>query len=261
MYSSGVEMYDEMQGKVAIVTGAGSGIGRETAKLFAREGAQVVVADWSEDGGLETVALIHEAGGEGAFCKVDVSNEAMVKAMVDFAVTKYGRLDYAHNNAGIDQIGRDPIHKVEERVWDKVLDINLKGVYFCMKHELAHMLAQDGGAIVNTSSGAGLNGVAGMTAYCAAKHGVIGLTRSAALDHARDGVRINAVCPGLVDSRLLEETFAQSPELRDVYIGYQPMGRMGLPQEIGDTVLWLCSDSATLMNAAVVAVDGGFSAQ
>ena len=254
-------MYQDMQDKVAIVTGAGSGIGRAAARLFAREGAKVVVADWSEEGGKETVAIIEEDGGQAALCRVDVSNEAMVKAMVDFAISKYGRLDYAHNNAGIDQIGRDPIHKVEESVWDKVVDINLKGVYFCMKHELAHMLVQGSGAIVNTSSGAGINGVPGMTAYCAAKHGVVGLTRSAALDHAREGVRINAVCPGLVDSALLEETFEQSPELRDVYCGLQPMGRMGLPKEVGDAVLWLCSESASLMNGAVVTVDGGYSAQ
>ena len=181
--------------------------------------------------------------------------------MVDFAISEFGGLDYAHNNAGIDQIGRDPIHKVEESVWDTVVDINLKGVYFCMKHQLAHMLAQRSGAIVNTSSGAGINGVPGMTAYCAAKHGVVGLTRSAALDHAQDGVRINVVCPGLVKSRLLEATLKESPELEEVYIGHQPMGRMGLPHEIGDAVLWLCSDSATLMNGAVVTVDGGYSAQ
>lgn len=254
-------MYEEMQGKVAIVTGAGSGIGRETARLFSREGAKVVVADWSEEGGNETVSIIEETGGQAAFCKVDVGNETMVKAMVDFAISEFGGLDYAHNNAGIDQIGRDPIHKVEESVWDKVVDINLKGVYFCMKHQLAHMLAQRSGAIVNTSSGAGINGVPGMTAYCAAKHGVVGLTRSAALDHAQDGVRINVVCPGLVKSRLLEATLKESPELEEVYIGHQPMGRMGLPHEIGDAVLWLCSDSATLMNGAAVTVDGGYSAQ
>lgn len=254
-------MYEDMQGKVAIVTGSGSGIGRETAKLFAREGAKVVIADWSEEGGNETVSIIEEAGGTAAFFQVDVSNEAMVKGMVDFAVSHFGGLHYAHNNAGIDQIGRDPIYKVEEDVWDKVVDINLKGVYFCMKHELAHMIPQGSGAIVNTSSGAGINGVPGMTSYCAAKHGVIGLTRSAALDHAREGVRINAVCPGLIESNILEKTFAETPELKDVYMASQPMGRIGQPHEIGDAVLWLCSNSATLMNGAVVAVDGGYSSQ
>lgn len=253
-------MYQEMRDKVAVVTGSGSGIGRETAKLFAREGAKVVVADWSEEGGNETVAIIEQAGGTAAFIKVDVTNEEMVKNMVDFAVNHFGGLHYAHNNAGIDQIGRDPLHRVSEDVWDKVLDVNLKSVFFCMKHELAHMVQQGSGAIVNTSSGAGTNGVPGMTAYCAAKHGVVGLTRSAALDHARQGIRINAVCPGLVDTHLLDSTFNETPELKDVYTSLQPMGRMGLPQEIGDAVLWLCSDSASLMNAAVIAVDGGFSA-
>ena len=253
-------MYEEMQDKVAIVTGGGSGIGRETAMLFAREGARVVVADWSEDGAKETVSMIEETGGTAASFNVDVSNEAMVKDMVAFAVDHYGGLHYAFNNAGIDQIGRDPLHKVAEETWDKVVDVNLKGVYFCMKHELAHMLEQGTGAIVNTSSGAGIKGVPQMTAYCAAKHGVIGLTRSAALDHARDGVRINAVCPGLIDTNLINETWEAEPELKDVYVSMQPMGRMGKPHEIGDAVLWLCSGSATLMNGAVVTVDGGFAA-
>lgn len=254
-------MYDEMQGKVAIITGAGSGIGRATAQIFAREGAKVVVADWSEEGGQETVSEIEQAGGSAAFFNVDVSDEKMVKGMVDFAISHFGGLHYAHNNAGIDQIGRDPVHKVSEDVWNKVVDVNLKGVYLCMKYQLAHMVEQGFGAIVNTSSGAGINGVPGMTSYCAAKHGVVGLTRSAALDHAREGVRINAVCPGLIESKLLEATFAETPELKDVYINTQPMGRLGRPSEIGDAVLWLCSNSATLMNGATVAVDGGYSAQ
>ena len=254
-------MYQEMQEKVALVTGAGSGIGRETARLFAREGARVVVADLSEEGGRATVSMIEEAGGTAAYFRVDVCNEAMVKEMVAFSLEHFGGLHFAHNNAGIDQIGRDPLHRVAEETWDKVIDVNLKSVYFCMKHELAHMLAQGVGAIVNTSSGAGIKGVPGMTAYCAAKHGVLGLTRSAALDHAREGVRINAVCPGLIDSHLLDATFEASPELKEVYIGHQPMGRIGLPHEVGDAVLWLCSESATLMNGAIVTVDGGFSCQ
>lgn len=254
-------MYEHMNDKVAIVTGGGSGIGRETARMFAREGVKVVVADWSEEGGQETVSIIESAGGQASYCNVDVSNEAMVKAMVNFAVSRYGRLDYAHNNAGIDQIGMDPLHRVPERVWDKVVNINLKGVFFCMKYELAYMLRRGSGSIVNTSSGAGLKGVPGMTAYCAAKHGVIGLTKAAALDHARDGVRINVVCPGAIATPMLEEAYREFPELEEEHLSYQPMGRNGQAHEVGAAVLWLCSSAASLMNGAAIAVDGGLSAQ
>lgn len=254
-------MYEDMKGKVAIITGGGSGIGRETARLFAREGVKVVVADWSEKDGEETVSIIESAGGQASYLNVDVSNETMVKAMVDFAVCRYGRLDYAHNNAGIDQIGMDPVHKVPESTWDKVVNINLKSIFFCMKHELAHMLPRSSGVIVNTSSGAGLRGAPGMTAYCAAKHGVVGLTRSAALDHARDGVRINVVCPGPIATPMLEESYREFPELEEDYVRYQPMGRNGKPDEVGDAVLWLCSSAASIVNGGVLAVDGGLSAQ
>lgn len=181
--------------------------------------------------------------------------------MVKFAILHFGRLDYAHNNAEIDQIGREPIHEVDEDIWDRMIAINLKSIFLCMKHELLHMTKQGSGALVNTSSGAGLNGVPGMTAYCAAKHGVIGATRSAALEVAATGIRVNVVCPGLIDSPLLATIFSESPELKEIYAATQPMRRMGQPSEIADAVLWLCSDSATLMNGAAVAVDGGFSAQ
>jgi NAD(P)-dependent dehydrogenase (short-subunit alcohol dehydrogenase family) len=254
-------MYEEMKEKVAIVTGAGSGIGRATAVAFAREGAHVVVGDLSEEAACETVAMIEAAGGRATFCYVDVSNEVLVSKMVEFAILHFGRLDYAHNNAGIDQIGREPIHEVDADIWDRVIAINLKSIFLCMKHELLHMTKQGSGALVNTSSGAGLNGVPGMTAYCAAKHGVIGATRSAALEVAATGIRVNAVCPGLIDTNLLATTFSESPELKEIYEATQPMKRMGQPSEIADAVLWLCSDSATLMNGAAVAVDGGFSAQ
>lgn len=251
---------DGIDGKVALITGSGSGIGRQTARLFAKSGAKVCVADWSEEGGQETVAQIVAAGGEATFVKTDVSNEVMVESMVTHCVATLGAMDFAFNNAGIDQPGRSTTPDVSAEEYDRVLAINLKGVFLCMKYELKHMLSVASGSIVNTSSGAGIKGVPRMGAYCAAKHGVVGLTKAAALDHARDGVRINAICPGLIHTHLLDEQFAAAPELKDMYIGMQPMGRMGEPEEVGELVLWLCSENARYMNGAIVTIDGGYAA-
>jgi NAD(P)-dependent dehydrogenase (short-subunit alcohol dehydrogenase family) len=249
------------EGKVALVTGGGSGIGLATAKLFAVNNAKVVVADWSIENGEKTASTIKESGGDAAFVHVDVSNSSMVEEMVNFAKKTYGRIDYAFNNAGIDQPGRPLLDEMPEEDWNKVIGIDLSGVFLSMKYELVQMRKQGSGVIINASSGAGIKGVPNMGAYCAAKHGVIGLTRSAALDYARQNIRVNAICPGLIKTNLIKDNFEANPGLEETYISMQPMGRIGDPSEVAETVLWLCSDAASLMNGAIITVDGGFAAQ
>ncbi len=253
-------MAGQLDGKVALITGAGSGIGRASALAFAREGAKVAVADIVVEGGEETVRMVKEAGGEAFFIKVDVSNAAEVEAMVNTVVDTYGRIDCAYNNAGIE--GRlASTDEYPEDVFDKVIDINLTGVWLCMKYELPHMLKQGSGAIVNTASGAGLIGVAGMSAYVASKHGVVGLTKTAALEYAKSGIRVNSVCPGLIQTPMVERITADQPQLGEALVAAEPVGRTGKPEEIAESVVWLSSDAASFVTGHAMSVDGGFVAQ
>ena len=260
-------MAGQFTGKVAVVTGGGSGIGRASAIAFAREGANVVVADVNSDAGKETVATIQANSGDGLFIQTDVSNGDEVEAMVHKAVDTYGRLDYAFNNAGIlrplDE-GTSLPHELTEDHWDRTLAINLKGIWLCMKSEIAQMLKQDGGAIVNSSSIHGHVAVKGQSAaYTASKHGIIGLTKSVALEYAQMGIRANAICPGgintpLMDGFLDELLKTMSREaLEDAIKQGIPMGRFGGPEEIAETVIWLCSDASSYVTGHALVADGG----
>jgi NAD(P)-dependent dehydrogenase (short-subunit alcohol dehydrogenase family) len=249
-----------MRGKVAIVTGASAGIGRATALAFAREGARVVVADVQPGAGEETVRLIADAGGEAAFVRADVSRATDAEAIVHRAVEVFGRLDYAFNNAGIEG-ETAPTAECSEENWDRVLGINLKGVWLCMRHEIPEMLRQGGGAIVNCSSVAGLVGFPGIPAYTASKHGILGLTRAAALEYAQQNVRVNAVCPGVIRTAMVERFTRQDPQAEAQLVAREPVGRMGTPEEVAAAVLWLCSDAASFVSGHALAVDGGFVSQ
>jgi NAD(P)-dependent dehydrogenase (short-subunit alcohol dehydrogenase family) len=246
-------------GKVALVTGGGSGIGRASALAFAREGAKVVVADVAVEGGEETVRLIQQSGGEAIFGKTDVSRAAEVEALVSRAVQTYGRLDCAHNNAGIEGAAATTIDYAED-AWERVIAINLKGVWLCMKYEIPHLLKQGGGAIVNTASTAGLVGYRGGSAYVASKHGVVGLTKTAALEYAKAGVRVNAVCPGAIDTPMMGRLTGHRPQRAERMAAAEPVGRMGQPEEIAQAVVWLCSEAASFVTGHAMAVDGGITA-
>jgi NAD(P)-dependent dehydrogenase (short-subunit alcohol dehydrogenase family) len=247
--------------KVAFVTGAASGIGREAALAFAREGAKVVVADISEQGNQETVHLIEDQGGQAIAVKCDVTRSEDVKAALDKTVEAFGRLDFAFNNAGIEPRNPAPTAEYEEEEWNRIIDINLRGVFLCMKHEIPLILKQGGGAIVNTSSGAGIIGIKGSPAYTAAKHGVIGLTKAAALDYAAQNIRVNAVCPGYIDTPMMGRFTGGTDEGRAQVIAEEPIGRMGKPEEIAAAVVWLCSDAAAFMVGHAMVIDGGQTVQ
>lgn len=249
-----------MAGKVALVTGGASGIGRATALAFAREGAQVAIADVSEEGGQETRRLVEQAGGAAHFIRCDVSQAREVEALIAQVVQTYGRLDYAFNNAGIEG-ATGPAATYSEDEWQRVLAINLTGVFLCLKYELQQMLSQGSGAIVNTASAAGLVGARGMPAYVAAKHGVVGLTKAAALDYARRGIRINAVCPGVVATPMTERLIGNHPRLEDRLISSEPVGRAADPEEVAEAAVWLCSDAASFITGHPLAVDGGMVAR
>jgi NAD(P)-dependent dehydrogenase (short-subunit alcohol dehydrogenase family) len=243
-------------GKVAFVTGAASGIGRATALAFAREGAGVVVADVSEQGNQETARMIEEAGGRALAVRCDVTRSEDAKAALDKAVETFGRLDVAFNNAGVEQPIM-PAADLTEEEWDRIVAINLRGVFLCMKHEIPLMLEQGGGAIVNTSSGAGVKGFAGQAAYCAAKYGIVGLSKAAALDYAKANIRVNAVCPGIIETPMMDRFSGGTSEGRERVIAQEPVGRMGKSEEIAAAVLWLCSDAASFVTGHAMVVDGG----
>jgi NAD(P)-dependent dehydrogenase (short-subunit alcohol dehydrogenase family) len=250
-----------LNGKVTLVTGAASGIGRAAAIAFAREGAKVLVADMTEDAGRETVKLVNDAGGEAAFFKCNVARAAEAEALVASAVKTFGRLDCAFNNAGVAGKIARTADDTEEN-FDLIMAVNLRGVWLCMKYEILQMVKQgQGGAIVNTASAAGLVGSHGMPAYTASKHGVIGLTKTAALEYARTGIRVNAVCPGVIDTAMVAGMVSANPRLKDRLVSVEPIARMGKPSEIAEAVTWLLSDAASFVTGASMPVDGGLIAQ
>jgi len=252
-------MISDLANKVVLVTGGTSGIGRESSILFAKAGAKVVVAGRRESEGDEVVNAIRAAGGDALFVKTDVARSADVQALVQKTVEKFGRLDIAFNNAGIE--GKwIPIADQPEEDWDTTIAINLKGVWLSLKYELRQMIQQGtGGAIVNMSSIAGHIGSAGAATYCASKHGVLGLTKSAALESAKYGIRINAVCPAVVETPMADRLF-DAPEVNKRVLAQHPIGRFGKSSEIAEAVLWMCSDRASFMTGQSLTLDGGFLA-
>jgi len=249
----------EFEGKVAVVTGAANGIGRATAKEFAARGTSVLLTDVDEVNGQEAVDEITAAGGTASFLRVDVSSSSDVKEMVDTVVARYGRLDYAHNNAGIVG-GSATIPEMSEEVWGQGIGVMLTGVFLCLKYEIP-LIAKQGGAIVNTSSGAGLIGFPTMANYVAAKHGVIGLTKTAALENATTGVRINCICPGTARSKMVNDWIGGDPAKEAEVVGMHPIGRIAEAEEIAASVLWLCSSESSFMVGHALVIDGGYSIQ
>ena len=249
-------MTGRLENKVGLVTGAGSGIGRASALAFAREGAKVVVVDTIAGSGEETVTMIRKAGGEASFVRTDVSKANEVQAMVNRTVEIYGRLDSAYNNAGV-VVPPRLTPDTREEDWDHVISVNLKGVWLCMKYEIPQMLKQGRGVIVNASSMVGLIGLSKRSAYAASKHGVVGLTKVAALEYANAGIRVNAVCPAVVSTPLVESIISTDQEAEDQLMSMIPMGRLGTLEEIAEVVVWLCSEASSFVTGHAMLVDGG----
>lgn len=253
-------MAERLEGKVALVTGGGSGIGQATALIFAREGAKVVVADITVAGGEETVRQIQATGEQATFVKTDVSQAAEVEALVNKTVETYGQLDCAFNNAGIEGAAKLTTECTEEE-FDRTIAVNVTGVWLCMKYEIQHMLSHGGGSIVNTASAAGLIGIPSASDYVASKHAVVGLTKTAALEYAKSGIRVNAVCPGAVDTPMIARSARAIPGFDEIAVSMEPVGRFGQSSEIGEAVAWLCSDAASFVTGIPMSVDGGMVAQ
>ncbi len=242
-------------GKVAFVTGAASGIGRATAVAFATEGARVAILDRTEEALADTAEAVRQVGGEVLVLACDVSDPDQVEASVGRVVETFGRLDIAFNNAGVENKAA-PVHEIALDEWDRILDINLRGTFVCMKHELAQMVRQGGGVVVNTSSGAGVRGVAGGASYTASKHAIIGLTKAAALDYAKQNIRVNAILPGNIETPMMDRFTGGDIQKA---IDLEPVGRLGKPEEIADAVLWMSADLGAFVTGAAIAVDGGWS--
>lgn len=252
-------MTDQQQrfaGKVAFITGAGGGIGRATALAYAREGAHLVVADLDEGANTGTARSVEAAGARVVPVRCDVTRGTDIQDALQVAVDTFGGLDIAFNNAGLEQ-PTTAAADIDEDTWDRVIAVNLRGVYLSMKYEIPLLLQRGGGAIVNTSSGAGIKGFGGGAAYAAAKHGIVGATKAAALDYAAAGVRINAICPGIIDTAMIERVFGDTPGGRQAVLDQEPIGRMGRPDEIAAAVLWLSSAAASFAVGHAMVVDGG----
>ncbi|MBS1842520.1 MAG: SDR family oxidoreductase [Acidobacteria bacterium] len=253
-------MTKDLENKVALITGGTTGIGRDTAVLFAKHGAKVVFTGRRETEGNETLGLVRAAGGDSLFLKSDVSKASDVQFIVQKTVEKFGRLDVAFNNAGVEgTLG--PLAEQTEENWDYVHNINLKGLWLCLKYEVQQMLKQGGGGvIVNMSSVAGLIGAAGLGVYIASKHGVLGLTKSAALEYAPQGIRVNAVCPAVIETAMADRAFGGDPAVNKAMLALHPLGRFGKPVEISEAVVWMCSDKSSFMTGHEIVLDGGMLA-
>lgn len=252
-------MENYFNNKVALVTGGSFGIGRAAAIAFAKRGAKVIVADWVEDKEGETIKSIKGEGGEAMFVKCDVSKSADVILLIEKCLATFGRLDYAFNNAGIEGL-MGQTHECTEENWDKTIGVNLKGIWLCMKNEIPIMQKQGSGVIINCASVAGLIGFPGLPAYVASKHGVAGLTKTAALENAKLNIRVNAVCPGVIKTPMIDRITGKEKAVEKNYEAMEPVGRMGEPEEVAEAVVWLCSDAASFITGAILPVDGGWIA-